>query len=384
MPRRFEQHSTQVIPPQAKLGRIEWLLSRPLYRFGRFDLKAVPRQQRSAALELQIRQWTPYAESGRFTAWEGDDALVWAWDAARVRSAQAEYQLGAGRVRVLPETLLRQKHEHGIHLNACLEGYEGQIWQDGSLRFSRWWPELPVAAEWLNFQRDAGIPPEQQQHTAPAALPPDWQERPWARQESPGSVPGTDGRSEMLVVALGTAVLTLTTFWYAASYFKLRHALGESMEQLSELEARAEPIRQARGQALDEMARVNTLLAADAQPDPLVLMAKVAKLLPGNGAYLKEWEYQGGKLKIMIAFPVKPVSSQYVNIFQSAGMFENVQASVPADPNDLVLTMELSPHAEIRLDETGAEPAGADAPHTASGTVAGQDLSVRKQAPASR
>ena len=38
----------------------------------------------------------------------------------------------------------------------------------------------------------------------------------------------------------------------------------------------------------------------------LAVLAQVAKQLPNDGAYLKEWDYQNGKLRMTVASPNKP------------------------------------------------------------------------------
>jgi len=79
----------------------------------------------------------------------------------------------------------------------------------------------------------------------------------------------------------------------------------------------------------------------------LALLAEVAKQLPQDGAYLKEWDYQNGKLKMTVASPNKLSSSFLVKKLQDAGWFRNVQAAPSNDPTTLTLTMETLPQGEI-------------------------------------
>lgn len=57
--------------------------------------------------------------------------------------------------RYLPETLAREAYGDGIRLVTCLTGLEGQIWKDGILLSSRWWPGEPSASQWEQFVRAA-------------------------------------------------------------------------------------------------------------------------------------------------------------------------------------------------------------------------------------
>ena len=303
-------------------------------------------------MELQIKQWSQYSNTGQYIVWAPDNALVWMWDANRLQTSLDEHKLTLGRVRIIPETLLHQPHDGGIYLHECMEGFEGQIWHDQALIFNRWWAQIPDSSEWLSFQRDAGVLPEQQLHAVPAPLALAWQEQTWSKCENLGDTAGAGERGELYMLAVGVTALVLVTIWYAANLLKLQQAHETRVAELRALEQRAEPIRLARGQALEELARVSALQSVSLYPDPLSLMAKVAEKLPQNGAYLKEWEYQsGGKLKIMIGSSNKLGSSEYVKSFQAAGLFENVQATASSDPNSIILTMDVTPGAEIKFDD---------------------------------
>ena len=355
-PKRYKQLLAQVTPPQAKLGRMEWVLSRPIYRFERFELGSVPLAQRGRALALQIKQRSPYVNTGHSVGWTNDAALVWMWDAESTRSALQAHKLAPRRVRVMPETLLHPPHEKGIFLQACLDGCEGQIWQEQELIFSRWWAKTPDSTAWLSFQRDAGVLPEQQLHDVPQSLAFAWTERPWGKRGNLDDAAGSGGGNEPLFVAAGATALVLTTFWYAANLIKLQQAHELRTAEVRELELNAAPIRLARGQALEELARVKALQSVSAYPDHLSLMAKAAEKLPRNGAYLKEWEYHGGKLKIVVATPNKLSSSEFIKSFQVAGLFENVQAPASSGPTSMTLIMDVIPGAEIKFDAPDADP----------------------------
>lgn len=324
------------------MGKAEWILARPLYRFAKFDLKQIPRAKRQQALKLQLDQWSPYAASGFYVAWQGDEAFVWCWDADRVQRAMAESRLNPKGVSIIPETLLYHAADQGLRLIKCLNGFEAQLWQNKRLEQSRWWQQLPTAAEWTLFQRDAGVQPQDQIETVPQPHSPDMQPRPWAK--STGLLGQSDQawQYERLAVALGVFLLALPSLWYGLSLFKLQKAYEMRKAQLAEIQRQAQPVIEARRQALDELARIQVLRNLDVYPDQLALMAKVADILPKNESFLKEWDYQNGKLKIAIALPAPAPSSSLVSAFQLAGEFSDVKALASADPKTVWLQMQLS------------------------------------------
>lgn len=347
------------------IGRSEWVISRPLYRYARFELKSVPKPQRARALELQIRQWAPFSKTGWYLLWEQDDALVWAWDADRVEAAILENGLKPASTPIVPETLLHQGHEQGIHLLTCMEGFEGQVWSERSLICSRWWPEPPGAAEWINFQRDAGTLPEHQSNDVPAPIPLHWQERPWARSAALAQSAIYGAKTERWIVPFAALCLFAGAVWYGTQWIKLQEAIGAASAKVDDLNVQAGPIIEAHGQVLESLGRIKALQATDPYPDQLSLLAKVAESLPKVETYLKEWEFQNGKLKVLIASTNKMVSSDYVKLFQSLEIFKDVQASPTNDPTSLALSMEVLPRAEIKFaaeKDAAARKEGAAAP----------------------
>jgi hypothetical protein len=364
--KRYRQSLGGVSAPAGGIGRSEWVLSRPLYRFSRFDLKSVPKPQRSQALALQIRQWAPFANTGCYLLWDQDHAQVWAWDADRAANAMAAKQLKPGSATVVPETLLHQRRSQGVYLLACLDGFEGQVWRDHSLIASRWWPGMPNEVEWINLQRDAASPPELQSKAVPAAIGLQWMEKPWGKAVPLGASTEAGGTAEAWAVPLFVLCLFSWSAWYGVQLIKLNSVLSEQAAELSALTLRAEPVTRARARALDAISRINQLQAIDPYLDQVSLMAKVAETFPKDGAYLKEWEFLNGKLKLLIASPNKLASSAYVKLFQGLGILRNVQAVAAADPANLSLSMEVLPQAEMKLaattDTAGKKDAGIAGP----------------------
>ncbi len=56
-------------------------------------------------------------------------------------------------MRVLPESLLYPNLQHGARLIECIEGVEGQVWENNELVASRWWVQPPAESQWMSFLR---------------------------------------------------------------------------------------------------------------------------------------------------------------------------------------------------------------------------------------
>lgn len=338
--RRFIQSTEKTEAPQNRIGTLQWVLARPQYRFHIFDLAQVPLKSRAQALGLELAQWTPFARSGYYVGWHGQRALVWAWDTDKVNAAIAAQGLKPQRIKILPETVLHPPLQSGLCLSVCRQGYEGQAWRSGQLEHSRWWPQAPTPPEWLMFQRDAGLAPEQQQNQPPAPRAAPLSATPWVNpQELTGS---QAAQLERLVFALAALALLVPTFWYAFSLFKIQQSTEQLLDQQAQLRRDAGPIMQARGQALDHLARSNALLALlDPYPEQLALMASIAQVLPRDKSYLKDWDFQAGQLKITLNSTGDISTTNLIGALQQAGPFRDVKALPARDPKTVTFQMDV-------------------------------------------
>jgi hypothetical protein len=310
-----------------------------------FPLADIPKNQRIAALRMQIRQWNPYAAAGSCVVIEHDTAMVWLWDRQRISDAIAASGLQAARVKVIPESLLVPQLNDGLRLLKTLDGVEAQVWKSNSLVSSRWWPALPAAAEWIAFQRDAGM--AQHAELPAGAQPAPLLAEPWAKAASLEDYHAFDTRVERLVYAFGILLLAAATLWYGIHVVKRGSAVISRQAELAELNEKAKPVIAARSEAQAALLHVQALLATDPYPNQLQLMAKVAESLPRNGTHVREWNYQNGKLKLLVVVPDPGAqSSGLVSALQTAGPFNNVRSAAGGDNKTLVFNMDVNPRSE--------------------------------------
>lgn len=333
-PTRIEQHTDRVASVAKSWRRVEWVLSRALCRFGRFDLKQVPPAQRHGAIRLRISEWTTFAQTGTCVVLQGDDALIWIWDETPVQQAILAANLGRRRPAIIPETLLHSVHEEATVLLRCLDGYEGQVWRAHQLQSSRWWPAEPDQSAWSAFLRDSGLPPG----SKPAIEAPPLSNQAWATPASLES--SADWQSEPLFVMSGVLLLGAVTLWTAAELFHYDAALQARKTQLTSFEEAAQPIQQARQSALEESKRIEFLQGLDTYPPIPYLLAEIGRRLPKDGTYLKEFDFQKGRVKLVLAASAKPQTTLLVKAFQESGWFKDVQSTGSNDPTGIVLEMQ--------------------------------------------
>ena len=348
-PRVFFHFPDHVQRPEAGFGKVTWVLARASCHFKLVELSHVPLRARAQALSLQVAQFSPYPASGHHAVWQNGRALVWYWDRSEVERGMREAGLAPQRARVLPEGVLYAPGTSGLRLIRNLQGVEAQCWQDNRQLQSRWWKEVPGAAEWLAFQRDLGLAGERRQPDVPPPLALELHHTPQLSSSAGSEVAGW--RDERFLYALLALALATPTAWIGAQLIKSELAQRAVLASTTELERKAAPQRDAREQALRAAARSQALQALDPYPSQLELMARVASALPKGATTLKEWDFRDGKLKIVLVIQNDAFSSSaLVGALQTAGGFENVQVAPGNDPKVLAISMDVAavrqtPHA---------------------------------------
>lgn len=336
LPQRYLQSRHEVITPTGKrTGRREWIISRGLCHYRLFVLTDIPTARRESVLQLKIKQWSPFQDSASYPVWQGGRVQVWVWD--KQLQQQTFKEIGLKKATILPETVLRARATtpDGIQLFECLEGVEGQIWQDGVLKGSRWWSQIPSVMEWVNFQRVHGLPASRE---VPPVLNQPLLERPWGRTKT--RFERLNLYQEPIGVILGAAVFITVLTWQAVDFWKWQQATKQLQEQSEELNDSVVPLLTARNQALADRRYAEQLLAFNPYPSQLEVMAQIAQQLPRRETRLLEWTYQMGELRFTLeTSQLDPTF--YVKTFQAHPWFNQVQVETGRRANQIMISMQL-------------------------------------------
>lgn len=318
---------------------MQWILSRGLCLYRPFKVKDIPAADYQNALQLKIRQWSPFEETGQYMAWQDDTVQVWIWDAAGQKRAAEE--MAVKKARPIPETLLHPPaSSDGMRLLSCLDGVEGQFWRDGRLRAARWWPAFPSAAEWTLFQRACQLPATPLP-AAPQAL--SWLEKPWLKAQRNLNLYRLDAKHKQLGWQLALCLLCAAAGWQLAALWQWRSANAALREEIAALTAQVEPLLTAREKALDHQSAIERLLALAPYPKQLPMMAAIAEKFPdASSARLLEWRYgidtldftlQGDNLDPRV----------YVANFQTMPYFHDVTTQAGRQADQLQISLRLLP-----------------------------------------
>lgn len=308
----------------------------------------MPAGKRKAALALQLPQWSPFADSNYAIVWQQGFASVWCWDNGRINAEILKHSKSPKSHKKIPESVLRLPLQSGLRMLKCLDGVEGQQWQEGQLVASRWWPERPDEHAWIAFQRDCGIPADQQDEKSTLQDLP-LQIKPWGKIST---LSGSTDELPIIEVALyGVLLLALglPTLFLGIHHHQIGQAINDRAEALAAIKQQASPLFTAREAALNALDRLKAIYSIERYPQPLVLMAAVAEALPkGGGAFVREWEMTDNHLKITVNSPNSNiVGSIYVQALEKAGAFNEIQIITNADPKLMTFSMSIRPLAQL-------------------------------------
>lgn len=320
--RFFLQYRDRIERPATWRGRRYWILSRSLCAFRVFRLPNTERGSLKDFVALKVREWAPYAEVEFHLHLTQDTARVWAWDGARVRDGMLTMGINPRRLAVRPEGVLQAKAADGLHLVSCLEGVEGQFWSKGELQASRWWPETPSRAQWLEFQRASGVIVDPLVD-APSAEHPTWRGRPWTNSAS-GLGLGVERHGREALIA-GVGILLAAYGYLGGSLAHDTISLSAIEGRLRTAEQRAAPVIAERTRALANQEFFSSFEKLNPYPPQLTVFARVAEKLPG-GSRITAWSYQDGDLQFTVVSPTTPDILFYVKTYSSVEGFTDVTA----------------------------------------------------------
>jgi hypothetical protein len=320
------------------------MVSRGRCRFGRFDLSRVPAGKRSAALGLQVAEWSPFTEFDHAVVWApSGHATVWCWDLSGLREAWQS----ATRQRMppaIPESALRPPPAtgSGTRLLKMSEGFEAQVWQGGELVTSRWWPALPSEADARMFLRDAGLAVADAgrwQNAQDAPL----MRRPWAPLTKAGLSRGSGGLGESAAYAALLVSLVVPAAYLSMEHWRVHQAQAQVSAELQRESERSKAVLDARNEALSAADQARALIELQPFPPPLMHMSVLAtELPPADAAALREWEMSDGKLRLLFESAAGEIAgAELVSALERTALFDDVKIVTQANPRQMALQMTL-------------------------------------------
>lgn len=343
--RRLAEDLAPILHQGGPFGSMEWVVPRAQCHYRRMDLSALPVRQRLAAARLTAQRYEPASGAVHHLAWTGPIAHCWTWPQPLLRVVQ---QLDGW----IPESLLRAPMAlDGPRLLGQYVGFEGQLWRNGQLQSSQWWPQPPTLDAWRRFLRAGGLP------SAAVEPLPDihelaWLPAPWGDLRR--SLPGSPAARERMAWVAGASIVALGLGWQLLAQVHWAVAIARVDSQVQTLRAKATPLLEARERADVALAALQELRGLQLGVSDYVLMAQVLRPLPAD-VRLAGWQRENNRLRVAVA-GAQPDPRPYVSAYQ----VDPLLADVTAAPSNEGATMELDftlPSAEAPDDPAAAADA---------------------------
>lgn len=308
------------------LGAQEWVVPRRECQYRRQDFTALPPRKRAAAAQLAAARFLPAADARIHLAWQDGIAHYWIWTPSA--DSAAHYR------RWLPETLLYPPPAaSGMRLLTLCDGVEGQLWRDGVLVASQWWPQIPASSEWTNFQRAAGVMGDTE---VPAPETLEWLDQPWARSGSGLFIDAA--MAERLAWAVSGCLLLAVLAWQLTSLLRWNAAAAEEAVRVEAARAKAAPLLAQRDRAEEAVAQIESLRNLEPAFSDYEWMARVAAALP-QGSQLAGWIREPARLRVLVRSS-ETDPRRFIEAFVNLPPFNDLTATTTG-AGDMLLEFEL-------------------------------------------
>lgn len=295
--RRLIGPDRDVIRAGGPLGAMQWVVPRAQCHYRRIDLPNLSARKRQAAARIAARRYQPAAGALSHIAWTGSVAHLWTWTAPPEDLAASE------DLAWLPETLLRAPPaDDGARLLRMVEGFEGQLWRDGQLQASQWWPQPPGEDGWRRFLRGCGLPAGDARSPEPEPgqfEPLPWAETPWG--DTQRGLPASPAALERLAWAGAFGLLAIVLGWQLAGTLTWSVARTQLDTRTETLRARAAPLLDARERAdAARQALLSYHALAQQGISDYALMAQIVSPLPDDIRF-GGWRREGARLQTLVS-----------------------------------------------------------------------------------
>lgn len=245
-----------------------------------------PRTIQAARMAAQAR--TPFRDADIYLVWGARHVGVWSWPKSSLES------LGKGEFHAVPETVLHAPAD-GLALRACMEGFEGQLWQDGELTASRWWPYQPGADEWAAFVRGlkgdhvVAVPtPERPALNAPAQ-PLSYRVLDMVRRPSLKDI-----------AALAVVLLAVPLLYLGGQAISLQTFIMQANGELASLQNVTGDVVEARTQARYSATQLTVYDEILTRTHPMEILAVFAEAAEEAGTQLESANITGRRLEMVL------------------------------------------------------------------------------------
>lgn len=337
------QTSQGIVAHPGSDRRVSWIIGRRFLRHNLFEVAdTLPEGKRRSALALLVRKWSPFADTEFAVQWRGTKASVYAWDNTEINNAITAAGEDPRRCTPWPETFFRPPRDDGAGLAEMAEGVEGQVWKQGLLVATRWWPAAPPAREWMMFLRGAGLDLTQAPDSLPVQANGALLTVPWTAQNTPiTNVWGLVQNSR--VAAIAATIVAAPFFYFLAQAAVLAVGTLRAEGAIASMNVANQSLRADRTSALANLDTVDSYLSLEKFPPQFGLMAAATDLIKDKNVSIGEWTFDSGNLDLVLQADHALDAALFIEAFERDEHFSGVSGTLGNQERELRLRMQVDP-----------------------------------------
>ncbi len=253
--------------------------------------------------------------------------------------------------RTLPESLAREGCKEGVRLVQCLDGVEGQVWNEGFLSASRWWPKEPGQRQWQAFMRVAFLGEGDELPPQPAVITVPF------RRNLPVLAFDRDRlahlASPMNVVVGGALVFAVINFYQGAQYARHTVRTAQLDDKIAALSQSSALILSDRRKALANMAAARQFDVLGDKNGIMYGLDGLAHVVAQYDVVIRSANLQSGNLEILLFGQPDISGPSLVASLESIAVLSDVSVTLNAR-NVLVIRAKLQ--QDIKAYQIAGQP----------------------------
>lgn len=307
-------------------------------------------KKRFNLINLQMHTASPFTNTASFAHWTKTGVSIWFWNQDEVIQKMAKCNLTPKTTIIYPETALTDPLQSGMRLIECLEGYEGQIWDNHQLITSRWWNHYPDDQEWLQFWRSAGqistLYAQEKPNTAKESA---IDTKSWAYTRPIAGGFTTESLYSREAIAVLTLILMLPLGFYGGQILNDNLTLEETEQDIAALETETKKIDIERKKAEINNEKIKKLLAFDAYPNPITLLAKIVEKIESPTLKIIDFKFNKDTINMVLQDETPPDAASFLALIEKIPYFDQPSADQGFAKNTLRVTLKVKKTMDVRL-----------------------------------
>ncbi|MBI1891034.1 MAG: hypothetical protein HYS18_10330 [Burkholderiales bacterium] len=335
------------------LRKTLWILPRAWCATASIQAKGIPRHKTAEFVRLHLTRLAPFVDSGAYACRSGDWVFLWFWENQRVREFCQRNELDFDSITVAPESVCFPKRQEGTVLYRCSEGVEAQLWHQGRLVDSAWWPGSLDATTWAEWQPTAaasaagrGVPvswPESLPHIVNGSPGDASLNKPWA-----SNLLAPQWWTGLKTVRLGASIVLLSALlvgyagYLATQWLTLQRMQNDVDKKIEALSSRIDPLQAARAKALEYQYWTAQIARLAKQNGIRPLLESFKPILLQQEAALREFELSEDEVRMMLVPMVTELNiAAIIQQLEALPNLANIQLLPNSDPRAMRLTAKL-------------------------------------------